>query len=548
MKPLKTSLLLLATLLLGACYEDKGSYDYLDSPKVEFQSRLSLDFSYLVGVPVEADAPLLFSQEVSDPDSLFQVEWYLNRQLVNTGYHLSYTFERAGSFDLIFKVRNRQTGETYISEAFPVSVANTFDWGWMILSDMGDGNSSLGFITPQNRALHRLEDGVDEPLGSDPISLHYYYVMNSEATGSYVAGVPKILVNQGSGSVTLDGNTLEKDMWLRDEFESGQEPEGLRVDALAYKNRYYVIASTEGDIYIRGVGYANHETPYYGHYSSLPVDFEGGSRITCFAPFRNVTYWCANEESCVMYDELHARFIGITDSGQYTGSYYPVITYFHTYDQDFQVPASVTMRPEDMGAGTRCLAIGSYEKVRTEPPYGALVFWPRYVALVDRHGTGDYQVYEFELSDWTYRTHLIGDLAQTPFTGADVLTERSVIHMSSNFERNPYFYFTDGDRRLYVYSMQAHEHRLAYTAQSRITHISNSPIVCEFSAYGGHQTTPNYRLALAQESGEVAVIDVAQPKMVQLFEGSSPRLELATLGGFGDIKGITWCTNFEGEY
>ena len=56
--------------------------------------------------------------------------------------------------------------------------------------------------------------------------------------------------------------------------------------------------------------------------------------------------------------------------------------------------------------------------------------------------------------------------------------------MSSNFEKNPYFYFTDGDKNLYIYSMQMRSHMLAYTAGSRITGISGSPVVCEFYGYG----------------------------------------------------------------
>jgi hypothetical protein len=36
--------------------------------------------------------------------------------------------------------------------------------------------------------------------------------------------------------------------------------------------------------------------------------------------------------------------------------------------------------------------------------------------------------------------------------------------------------------------------------------------------------------------------------MVRLFEGFAPDLELKTFSGFGDVKGMVWCTNYEGEY
>ena len=112
----------------------------------------------------------------------------------------------------------------------------------------------------------------------------------------------------------------------------------------------------------------------------------------------------------------------------------------------------------------------------------------------------------------------------------------------------PYFYFTDGDKNLYIYSMQMRSHMLAYTAGSCITGISGSPVVCEFYGYGGNSTDPNFRLALSQENGDIAIIDVNTSQMVRLFEGFAPDLELKTFSGFGDVKGMVWCTNYEGEY
>ena len=72
--------------------------------------------------------------------------------------------------------------------------------------------------------------------------------------------------------------------------------------------------------------------------------------------------------------------------------------------------------------------------------------------------------------------------------------------------------------------------------------------VCEFYGYGGNSTDPNFRLALSQENGNITVIDVNKSQMVRLFEGFSPDLKLQTFTGFGNVKGMVWCTNYEGEY
>ena len=67
--------------------------------------------------------------------------------------------------------------------------------------------------------------------------------------------------------------------------------------------------------------------------------------------------------------------------------------------------------------------------------------------------------------------------------------------------------------------MQMRSHMLAYTAGSRITGISGSPVVCEFYGYGGNSTDPNFRLALSQENGDIAIIDVNTCLLYTSFAG-----------------------------
>ncbi|WP_290539992.1 PKD-like family lipoprotein [Alistipes sp.] len=534
-------------LLAGGCYRDEGNYDYRDSAKVTFTNGIASDYTFTVDTPFELEAPVKFSKEVENIDESFAIEWYMNREMVYTGRVLKYSFSRGGAYELVIKVINRETGETYISDKISINAKNNFDWGWMVLSDMGDGKSTLSFITPDLKVSHHIDrDLVEGGLGEDPRSIHYYYVLGS-IPGVYVAGLPKIIINQGSGSVTLDGNSLQKDMWLADEFEGGKEPDDLHLTDFAFKVKYYALCSREGDVYIRGVGYDNHEIPYYGKYPAMPCHFEGGSRITHFAPFHNVTYWCADEENCILYDEQHGRFIAIVDAYGWDAVYRPDIVYLKTYDRELEIPSGV-LRVDNMGAGTRCLAFGAYEKKDVDPLTGGLSFWSDYLSIIDVNGTGNYQIHEFAVRELTSRSHLISATDQYPFSGAGVLNARSIIRMSSNFEKNPYLYFTDGGRNLYVYSTQLKTHLLAYSAESRITGIYPSPIVCEFYGYGGNSPEPNFRLAVAQELGDIAIVDVSKANMVRLFEGFHPELELKTCSGFGDVKGVVWCTNWKGEY
>lgn len=545
---------LLAALLVTSCMADKGSYDYAETNEVSFQTVLE-GFTFTSGEDVEIIAPVVFSEPLESEaaiDGAFEISWYIGEECVGTGYRLKYNFSKSGGYSLILKVKNRTTGETWISGTYPIDAKSAVGWGWMVLSADADGNSCLSVISPITGHVYpSLEKDIEGGLGTGPKSLSYYYVLGSIA-GSYVSGLPKVIVNQSSGSVTLDGNTLQKDKWLRDEFETGTEPEAdFTIAAFAWKQSYYLLISGEGNVYLRCMpitgGYT--EIPYYGTYSSMPYAFDREIRIGAAAPFHNATYWTADEDNVLIYDELGARFIAFVKGGYGTDydSYSPKPVYISYYDASAEIDPSVP-RVDNLPSGTKCLGLGAYEEVYTDPETKALDFYPNYVALLDYGGSGDFHVYEFTVNPLGSRNHAVTANVHTLFSGASLLTPDSVVLMSSNFRKNPYFYFTDGGRNLYVYSMEAKTHKLLYTASSRIKTICNSPVDCPFSNYGGSSKTPNFRLALGQEDGKITIVDVASSKMVRLFEGFSPDVKIDELSGFGDIRSIVWATNYEGEY
>lgn len=140
---------ILQLLVITGCYDDLGNYDYTNSTKVSFVNSASSDYTFMVGDLFEMDAPINFSTDIGNVDELFTVQWYLNRELIYTGYHLKYQFEKGGTYELILKVINKETNETYISNKYTLTGKNSFDWGWMILSNKGDGK--IFFIFHQSR-------------------------------------------------------------------------------------------------------------------------------------------------------------------------------------------------------------------------------------------------------------------------------------------------------------------------------------------------------------------------------------------------------------
>lgn len=528
--------------------------DEIKTNKVTFKSVIE-GYTFTSGDNAKLVAPVEFSEKFADEadiDKEFEINWYLNEELVGTGYKIDYTFKKVGGFSLILKITNRKTGEVYISDSYSVQAKSAIGWGWMLLSDYGDGNSSLSFIAPNSYfASYKLEEmmGLPEPLGQGPKTLNYYYVMGS-IPNNYVSGLPKIVLNQQSGTVSLDGRNLMKDKMMADEFLSGAEPEGdFTISGFAWKGNYYLISTPEGNVYVKAFERTYDDIPFYGTYSSMPYTFDGGADISYFQGFQNVTFWTANSDKALMYDSLNERFLVFVPGSYGTAyeDYSPKVVYLSHYDEDGEFDASVP-KVNALPQGTKCLGAGAYEIVAPdESGYGQTTY-PNYVTLLNLGGSGNYQVYTFEVNPLGSSNHIITKNTMTAFSGSSLMTDRSVVLMSSNFEKNPYFYFTDGDKNFYVYSMAAQSHVLAYTTGSRITHLCGSPIVCEFKDYGGNSESVNWRMALVQENGDVDIVDVAVDKMVKAFEGRSPDLHLKSLSGFGDVKDIIWATNYEGEY
>lgn len=541
-----------AVMALSSCIEDLSQYQYMKTNKVTFDSFLDHDYSWTSGEEVELVAPITFSQPYeneADIDKDFEINWYVNSELMSQGYRIKYVVDKVGAFSIALKVVNRTTGETYVSDIFRANAKSSFGWGWVVLSEREQEASSLSFISPLGLfATHRLENNIPDGLGTGPKNIYHYYVLGS-IPDVYISGLSKVIVNQKSGTVTLDGDSYQKDKWMRDEFASGSEPvEDFTMAGFAWKESYYLIYTPEGDIYERCMPYDYAGVPYYSTYSSTPLAFEGGARIGCFNSFKNVSYLVPNESVTMLYDELNSRFIAMIRGGygETYEEYRPKTIYLNFYDQEGVFDAGVP-KVNNLGSGTKCLGIGAYEFTGVTESGGYNTF-PKYVTLLDLGGSGNYQIYRFSVSPMNANNHVITENTMIPFTGASILTKDSKILMSTDFEKNPFFYFTDGGKKLYVYSMDAGTHSLAYEASSKITGLSSSSLACPFSDFGGNNTAANYRLALTQEGGTVSVLDVAEAKMVRLFEGQQPDLLLKSISGFGEIKDIEWVTNYEGEF
>lgn len=553
----KIIFVLSAILLMAGCFKEQEMPQRpADSNDVTFLNKIE-GYSFTAGEEVEIVAPISFEKELANEEEineLFDIKWFVNGDQVGEGYRIKYTFSKSGGYSLVLKIVNRITGETYLSDSVSVESRNSIGWGWMVLSDR-EGASSLSFIRPITYyTSHNLEAGIDDGLGTGPKRLFYYYVKGS-IPSSNISGLAKIIVNQSSGTVTLDGSTLMKDKWMRDEFESSSEPEeDFTMTGFSWKETYYLITTASGNMYMKYVDKDHSGIPFYGTYGSMPYSFSMDSHISLLNGFNNVIYWVANETLSVMYDSNNARFMAmITGNGFDTNPtpYKPDLIELVHYDETLTFDPSVPP-VYNLGAGTKCLALGAYEReayIKYDTDGVTILSqrtYPKYVSLIDLDGTGNYKIYQFGVSPIGASNHNIVENTMEDFHGT--ITAESVIKLSTDFSNNPYFYYTDGANNLYVYGMEQKKSVLLYEAAGKITHLSTSPLDCPFADYGGNSTAANWKMAVVQEGGNVAILDVSTQKVLKLMEGSKPKIEEKTLSGFGNVKDIVWATNFVGEF
>ena len=161
----------LVVIFAVSCMTDKGSYDYAQTNEVTFKTVLE-GFTFTSGENVEITAPVEFSEPFSSDseiDNAFEISWYIGEECVGTGYKLKYSFDRSGGYSLILKVRNRSTGETYLSGTYPINAKSAVGWGWMVLSADKDDNSCLSVISPlTNHVYSSLEKDIEGGLGTGP--------------------------------------------------------------------------------------------------------------------------------------------------------------------------------------------------------------------------------------------------------------------------------------------------------------------------------------------------------------------------------------------
>ena len=330
---------------------------------------------------------------------------------------------------------------------------------------------------------------------------------------------------------------------LEEEFDVGEYPiGGIGISQFAYKKWMYVVRSEDNGIYLRLIPGSKTRTyiPYEGYYQKEEFDGKGAD-ISYMMACNNPHYLYVADRFVMLYDRLNGRFICVDalSNSSSTVDAPGNVTYMSNYSGALteNFPKDV-LRVNDMGKGTEVLGMSYDDESMFMPPISMIGIT---ITSLVKTVTG-YYLHEWSLSAISQTNHIIDGTSQRPFAAADRLTAKSLIQFPSSMSASDYMFFTSGtdNRELYAYNLKTDAYFSVYTAEAPITSLCASPIECTYADLGGNPTYPNFRLALALNSGKIAILDVSVEKLTEVYEGLTRDAGLTVIDGFGKIAGMTW--------
>lgn len=426
--------LLSGLMTFYSCVDDKGSYDYLQTPTVKITFSESI-YDGVIGEETHIEPNLSFSE--GDDVSNYEFEWELNGEVVCNEQILSFVPKEAITYYVLYSVIHKDS-KIRTMKNLQLVAKSSYKTGWAILSDLNH-KAILTQVRDDNDEyvdyLNIYEKVNGEELGSQPYKLVEHY--SGKKTN------PEILVvNQDAkGPLELEGNSMMKVLYTTQEFTEGV-PEDFVVTDAAYLYYTDVLLTANGQIYIRLLKNPDNAGFHSAPYSSIPVHYNMGMKIT-----RMVQANFYKTRHVLMYDEKNHRFLSLSSLySYYTGAIDDV--------------------PINGLEGKKLIYADAY----LPDPYTDYLCG--YV-LVLQDADGNYSVKTFDLEyDWQGKVIIKNETDFSFSDGGDYLTDKSKFYCSKDASGS-YLFFSGGaiNNELYYYEKSTQRVIPYTTCNSEITDL-----------------------------------------------------------------------------
>ncbi|MDL2320135.1 hypothetical protein LJC45_03275 [Alistipes sp. OttesenSCG-928-B03] len=330
MKKLKNILpLFFAAALITACYEDKGNYDYSETP--EFTVELpALQYSKRALTEPLTITPII---ETDTPESDLSYLWTVFRTYSSARYTevVVDTISRekalnwivpldAGIYNLVFRVQDDRTGKQFFQKA-TLTVTTQFSRGFYVLKESGTGCDLDLFYLPQGTAAPEapvyncIEGKYGTPMSGKPVSFNvvFDYSFLDEETAEFTTTRSLNVCTEDDIWVinSLDMNVI----YNHDDLFYGDTPEEKPI---AIVDNYYAVCyfSDKGHYY----SYQAPQESYgaiegAGKMGMLTNPDDNGVKVfpqMFYMPFYGTSSYYG---AAFMYDEKNGRFLFVNFDG-----------------------------------------------------------------------------------------------------------------------------------------------------------------------------------------------------------------------------------------
>lgn len=255
-------------LLMGACAEDDGNYDYTPINSVTIEG-LEEDLLVEAGSRLQL-TPVL---NITDESNInLSYEWTIGETVVSTERNLDIALPPLdyGEHLCALTIRDLDNGMQY-RMTFSLTITNPFNYGYYFLTRMDDGSTEMAYIPANSEDASTAEDvmyatGVGEyPFGKEPAQIYGGY--------TYVNGTScwqmTFLTKEGDNPVIITNNNTFQPMYLITDANFINEDQGYRFlpecTVVSMRQEQFFISQGQYIRYVDGKLYrpARHLQDYY---------------------------------------------------------------------------------------------------------------------------------------------------------------------------------------------------------------------------------------------------------------------------------------------
>lgn len=413
------------SVLITACYKDKGNYDYSEFSQVAIQLGNNGFINPRSTDTLHIDAQLIYRGDTlhaSEAGDRFSFEWFSNDTEISKDPVLHFPVrELIGQRPYVkLKLTNLEDDAVYLA-GFTVDAIPEYQNGWVVLTKK-DGRSILSFIDPETYLVTAdfYTNIAEEELGPHAIEVKEHWMA---AGGLSNTGNILIIRNDPEGNIELDGITLGPIYKTNNFFLANTLPTDFRPKGEFYMWDFSIMLDDNGYTYVRK--HENNAFSQSGVYPNRPTHIPGG---VTFERGWSGTFLSGQ---VLLYDKINGRLY----LGSDFGTIFPI-----NYMPGPPIPPGTTLI-HDMDK--ELVYVGPIQQGRFTSSY----------YLVFRDDAGQHSVQRIQVMDQRFSVQAILQY-ERPF-GQGMATSESVFCQFPRIDN--YMFYSGGvdNRNLYLHQQGA---------------------------------------------------------------------------------------------